>query len=73
MIAGVAPDVSLPPLLKVGGSALATAPATASQVQLFGNLECIVNLDAEISNRALKLPVAEQQVACAEIAGLLID
>jgi hypothetical protein len=52
---------------------LAESPGSAgtSDVDLHGNFDSIVNLDAEIPHRALDLGVAEEELYCAEITGLL--
>jgi hypothetical protein len=43
------------------------------QLNLLRHLERVVDLDAEVSDRALKLSVAEEKLAGAKVAGLLVD
>src|SRR6516225_9590990 len=40
---------------------------------LLGDAECIINLNPEIKHGALQPRVAEQQLRCSQIAGLLVD
>src|SRR6516162_11647503 len=40
---------------------------------LLGDAERIINLDPEITHGALQLRVAEQQLHCSQIAGLLVN
>jgi hypothetical protein len=51
---------------------VSTLPS-GSHVNLFGHLECVINLDAEVSRGALDLGMAEQQLNCPQVAGSAID
>jgi hypothetical protein len=46
---------------------------SASNVDLFGYRESIINLDTEIADRALDLGMTEQQLDGPQIAGATID
>lgn len=54
----------------------AAAISTAASGSDFGLLredQRVVNLDAEVANRALQLGMAEEQLAGSDIAGSLVD
>jgi hypothetical protein len=58
-----------PPIVE--GQSMSALPSD-SDINLFGNSERVINLDAEIADRAFDLGVAEQeldrsQVACAPV------
>jgi hypothetical protein len=44
------------------------ADATTSDVGLLGKLQCVVYLDAEAPDRALRLPVTDEQLAGGRIS-----
>jgi hypothetical protein len=50
-----------------------SALPNGSHVNLFGHLECIIDLDAEVSRGALDLGMAEQQLNRPQVAGSAID
>ncbi len=54
------------------GQSTAALP-TYFRSHFLGDLNCIVNLDTKISNRALDLRVAQQQLHRAQVAGSPID
>jgi hypothetical protein len=45
----------------------------SSDVHLLGDSECVIDLDPEIADRALDLPVAQQELHRPEIAGSPVD
>jgi hypothetical protein len=55
-----------------GGQSVAALPP-CSDVDLFGDRERIVDLDAEVPDRALHLGVAKEQLNGAEVPGSPID
>ncbi len=48
-------------------------PKLGSDFGLFGNLQCIVNLYAKISNSRLQLGVSKQQLNGAQVLGPTVD
>jgi hypothetical protein len=60
------PSPSLPP------SAFRGAPTTL-QIDLQGQLQRIVDFNAEIANGAFQLAVAEEKLACAKVACFLVE
>lgn len=50
-----------------------TAPPRCSDVDLFGDGKRVIDLDAEVSDGALHLGVAKEQLNRPEIAGTPID
>jgi len=50
-----------------------TRHSGASKINLLRDRQRVVDLDAQISNRALELAVAEQQLHGAEVAGFAVD
>ena len=49
------------------------APPIGSDVNLLGDLNRVVDFDAEISDRAFDLGMAKQELDCTEVAGSPID
>ena len=49
------------------------APPMGSAVELLGNIEGVIEFDAEVSDGAFQLGMSEQQLDRARIAGLAID
>src|SRR5204863_9355512 len=41
--------------------------------RLFGHFECVIDLDAEVSNGALELRMTEQELHCTQILRATID
>ena len=54
------------------GQSVAALPV-ASDVELLGNIESVIEFDAEVSDGAFHLGMSEQQLDRPEIAGLAID
>ncbi len=48
-------------------------PRPCSKVRLLGQDQSVIDLDAEIANRALQLGMTKQELAGAQIAGPLVD
>ncbi len=48
-------------------------PRTISDLRLFGNFECVINLDAEIPHRRLQLGVSKQQLHGAKVLRTSVD
>jgi hypothetical protein len=44
-----------------------------SEIDLLRELQGVVNFDAKVAYGALQLAVTEKQLACAQVAGLLVD
>ena len=45
----------------------------ASEIELLGDAESVVNLDAEVANSAFELPVTKKKLDRSQIAGLAVD
>src|SRR5437660_4656715 len=51
----------------VSDRAPAADPRSPLHFRLFGHLECVIDLDAEVSNGALELRMTEQELHCTQI------
>jgi hypothetical protein len=70
----VPPDLTQLPLKSVAPASLQRRPTmSASDFRLLGDFEGIINLDAQVSHRRLKLGVTEQQLHGTQILGAPID
>ena len=54
------------------GQSVSALPGN-SDINLFGNSERVINLDAKIADRALDLSVAEQELHGSQIPGAVVD
>lgn len=68
---GVEMRSAFPPYRTNAGSAERTQPS--SEIDLLGELQSVINFDAEVANGALQLAATQTALAGAQVTGLFVD